>query len=221
MDRSAKLLLLICLLATSFAGTADDCLADKPKIWERREAVVRVIDLPDTSVFQRGSKTYLDLGYKFKADGTGEWVGYIAAYTHQNLNEIDLGMMMAAANLERMPPPPARPLNYSTYVLAAILALSVFGLIVRLLIAVFQDKAKINRRKNSILGGHLSEDNAASPAEVKAAMERAIAKKQASKKFEKKKAAVCVNEMMAPPVMAQRGLHIEPRPKYKFGRRGW
>ncbi|MCH9809297.1 MAG: hypothetical protein K0U74_16345 [Alphaproteobacteria bacterium] len=221
MKREPTALLATLLLAIVFVGSSHDCAVAGPRIWESREAVVRVIDLPDTTIFQRGSSTYVDLGYKFNADGTGEWVGYIAAYSHQRLNDIDLGLMLAAAKLDRMPQPPPRPLNTLTYVLAAILILALIGLAVRLLLSVYKKKKYADRRKTSILTGHLSDDFSNTPENIKAAMQRAIEKKHNTPPPKKSKPAVYVTEAIAPPVMAQRGLHVEPRPKYEFGRRGW
>jgi hypothetical protein len=209
------------LIAAASACGISDSSAAEPKIWESKEAVVKVVDLPNTAIFQRGARTYVDLGYKFNADGTGEWIGYIAAYSHQRLNDIDLGMMMAAAKLDRMPPAPPRPINTLTYILATILAASVIGLIGRILFAIYNGKVKVDRRKTSILTGHLSDEFSNTPDNVKAAMQRAIEKKHNKLAPEKSKPAVYVTEALAPPVMVQRGLHAAPRPKYNFGRRGW
>ena len=76
----------------------------------RTEHIVKVQDLPDIPVLQREDGTFVDLGYKFSATGSGEWIGYIgSSRSYLPLTEPQLYLLLAAGGLKELPPVPQRP----------------------------------------------------------------------------------------------------------------
>jgi hypothetical protein len=92
------------------------------------EALVKVMDLPRVSEFRRGNGTYLDLGYHWKADGTGEWVGHIGSDTEFLVLKPDMfPVLLVAAHLDEFPPVPERPVAPAGMAWLGFAALAVAG----------------------------------------------------------------------------------------------
>ena len=193
-----------------------------PEFWQRREVVVRVIDLPDTAMFRRGPSSHIDLGYHFQPDGTGVWVGYASSGAHEPLDAVSLGMTMAAAGLNELPPPPQRPASFLAYAFFAAIALSIMAVIGRFMLGQRLAALRTNRRKNSMLHGDISAPEEKTPAGVRQAMKKAAEKKRAVERAAKQaKAMELAPEPKLAPVIAQRGIEATAKPNAKFGRRGW
>lgn len=71
--------------------------------------VVKVLDLPNTAAFQQDDGSYVDLGYHFFSDESGEWVGYIgSSKDYLSLSEEQLSGIMRIADLKELPAAPTR-----------------------------------------------------------------------------------------------------------------
>ena len=77
------------------------------------QTLVKVLTLPRAPEFRRDDGTYIDLGYLWDTDGTGEWVGYIGTGSqYLKLKPDMMPVLLAAANLQTLPPVPERPTQY-------------------------------------------------------------------------------------------------------------
>lgn len=70
--------------------------------------IVRVLDLPDIAELRRRDGTHIDLGYKFRKNEGGDWVGYLAARRYVELDPHKLAILMRTAGLAELPAPPQR-----------------------------------------------------------------------------------------------------------------
>lgn len=192
------------------------------EFWHSKDVVVRVVDLPDTAMFQRGSQSHVDLGYHFRPDGSGVWVGYVAGGAHETLDAVSLGMTMAAAGLDRLPEPPQRPAGFLAYIFFAAIALSIVAVIGRFVLGRRLAVLRTNRRKNSMLHGDISAPDEKTPAGVRQAMRKAAEKKRAIDRASKQaKSEEPAPETLPAPAIARRGIQAAAIPSMKFGRRGW
>lgn len=74
-----------------------------------RDSLVKVVDLPDRAPFMKDGK-FIDLGYRFKVYGGGEWIGYIGSSSrYLPLKPGGAEMLALAAGLKKLPPVPQRP----------------------------------------------------------------------------------------------------------------
>ncbi|MGQ0457640.1 MAG: hypothetical protein ACT4OU_11320 [Hyphomicrobium sp.] len=88
--------------------------------------VVKVLDLPDTPMFRRPDGRYVDLGWRFTAGDSGEWVGYVGSSSQfLRLSQEALSGMMLVAGRKELPPPPKR--SSSGGMLALLLIAGVIG----------------------------------------------------------------------------------------------
>ncbi len=71
--------------------------------------VVKVVDLPDVADFQRDDGSYVDLGWRFLGETTGEWVGYIGSdIDYLTVLPEQLTAIMQIAGITQLPEPPKR-----------------------------------------------------------------------------------------------------------------
>ncbi|MBU1211857.1 MAG: hypothetical protein KJ587_11360 [Alphaproteobacteria bacterium] len=211
-------LILPCLCGWSGGAAANEPLG----FWQSEDVVVRVVDLPDTAMFKRGSQTHVDLGYHFRADGSGVWVGYVAGGAHESLDAVGLGMTMAAAGLDALPEPPLRPAGILAYIFATAIAVSILAVVGRFVLGRRLAMLRTNRRKNSMLHGDISAPDENTPASVRQAMRKAAEKKRAiDRALKQAKSVEPVAETLPAPAAARRGIQAAALPSMKFGRRGW
>lgn len=143
----AALLILsggVCWSGTATAG-------QPPQFWQSSDVVVRVVDLPDNALFQRGYNNYVDLGYHFQPDGSGTWIGYTSNGRREKLDTVRLGMMLAASGRDRLPPVPQRPASTATYLFFAANGLLQMALLLRILVTHHAQNQKNSRRKSRAL----------------------------------------------------------------------
>jgi len=71
--------------------------------------VVKVLDLPNVSAFQRDDGSYVDLGYHFIGESGGEWVGYVgSSKDYLSISPGQMPAILQRAGLTRLPPVPSR-----------------------------------------------------------------------------------------------------------------
>ena len=73
------------------------------------EQLVKVLELPRIPELQREDGTPIDLGYLFRRDGSGEWIGHVGSdRSYLKLKPEFLPVLMALAGRDELPPIPAR-----------------------------------------------------------------------------------------------------------------
>lgn len=73
------------------------------------EEIVKVLDLPDTPSLRSRDDRHVDLGWLWKRDGSGEWVGYVGSPTeYVPMKAEHLPIVMQIAGLSALPPVPER-----------------------------------------------------------------------------------------------------------------
>jgi len=181
--------------------------SDPPQFWQSRETIVRVVNLPDSALYKRGYNIYVDLGYHFYADGSGEWVGYATNGRRETLDTIRLGMMLNAAGLDRLPQVPDRPASTATYMFFFANGLIQLGLILRIVINNMKDSKTDNRQAlRSLLGRR--------PASQK------DKSKSSSPSTPGPVDSYSIPGEMGANVIVQRGIHATATIAAQFGRRG-
>ncbi|MEQ8824794.1 MAG: hypothetical protein RIC14_10505 [Filomicrobium sp.] len=171
--------------------------------------VVKVYDFPDTAIYQRGRNLYIDLGYRFEGNGHGTWVGYLKNGQHEVLSQGELGMMMARAGLDRLPPIPPPPIQQVFfYLMVGVLGLAVlvgglFGLRFQ------KTKSKLLARKSAAL------------MKPSLAGARAAARKTLAQAPPNPSAPTRRSNASTSASQPLRGLHAERKTQGDFGRRGW
>lgn len=97
------------------------------------DTLVKVKDLPDRAPFISRDGKFIDLGYRFKSYGGGEWIGYIgSSRSYLPLKPGGAEMLAFAAGMTQLPPVPSRPagswLWFVLFVIGAlVIARKVFG----------------------------------------------------------------------------------------------
>jgi hypothetical protein len=123
------------------------------------ETIVKVQDLPRVPWFVSKDGEPIDLGYLWKLDGSGEWVGHIGSdQRYLAFKPEMLDAMMKLAGIDEMPPIPERPTSSAGTIWIA-LGVLFAGL------AWFR---RFKRRSGSAIGG-----DELARADIERAMERA------------------------------------------------
>ncbi len=213
MHRLTGFAIALLLTLAGFVCSSDTVLAgEPPQFWQSNNAVVRVVDLPDSAMFKRGYNDYLDLGYHFLPDGSGNWVGYSTKGRREKLDTVRLGMMLAAANLDRLPLVPQRPASSATYLFFIANGLVQLTLLLRIVINHHVENQSKTGRKNRALNW------------------RSLASRKKNAKDAKQSVNSPNDYVQDPltsidpdsgPVFGQRGLQAAAVSNAKFGRRGW
>ena len=95
-------------------------LAEARKIWvpipsfSQGETMVKVRDLPKGQPFLDKEGNQISLGYLWKSDGEGQWVGYISPSRHLTWTPQVVASVVVVAGLGTLPPIPERPAGMSS-----------------------------------------------------------------------------------------------------------
>ncbi|MEM1370811.1 MAG: hypothetical protein AAGG72_01145 [Pseudomonadota bacterium] len=112
--------------------TAPLSLSTPVRILDIFGTIQKVEDLPDLRSLEWAKDQYMDLGYRHKDWGGGEWVGYIGTTSaYIPLQPALLQHMLKLAGLRRPPPPPPAPLGDLYFIATLLMSELVFFAIKR------------------------------------------------------------------------------------------
>ncbi|MEO1544845.1 MAG: hypothetical protein AAFR75_12630, partial [Pseudomonadota bacterium] len=105
---------------------SDMAFASPVRVLDFFGTVQKVIDLPDLRSLEVSDDVYMDLGYRHKDFGGGEWVGYVGTTTRYVPLTFEQLTRMLKLDGRTRPPPPPEPPKADLYFIAVAVGLLVF-----------------------------------------------------------------------------------------------
>lgn len=131
LQRLVLVVLAIALLAPLMASDAEARRRGKFFVIPgggASDTLVKVRDFPDRAPFIAETGEFIDLGYRFKSYGGGEWIGYLGSSSkYLALKPGGAEILALAAGLDRLPPVPDRPAGSSFWIWMFVIGLLSIG----------------------------------------------------------------------------------------------